>query len=74
MKPKDQKDIENVEAWAEVVKSLLYPLPSDRRAEVMTQMISRFEEVIPFEYLELRLAAQKDYVADLDTSLLWHNS
>ena len=31
----NQKDIENVEAWAEVIKAVLWLVPMDRRAEVL---------------------------------------
>jgi len=31
----NQKDVENVEAWAEVIKDVLWLVPMDRRAEVL---------------------------------------
>ena len=35
MKSEDREDIENVEAWAEVFKAVLYLVPMDRRAAVL---------------------------------------
>jgi hypothetical protein len=35
VKSEDREDIENVEAWAEVFKAVLYLVPMDRRAAVL---------------------------------------
>jgi hypothetical protein len=35
MKSATEKDIQNVEAWAEVVEDLLYLVPTDKRAAVL---------------------------------------
>jgi hypothetical protein len=34
-KPETDRDIENVEAWAEVIADVLYRVPADKRAEVL---------------------------------------
>jgi hypothetical protein len=39
----DRKDIENVEAWAEVIKDLLWLVPIDRRADVLA-LVAKNEE------------------------------
>lgn len=58
-----QEDVENVEAWAEVIKDLLYQVPCDLRAEVLA-LASKNEETareeqsktgIPFQVFRLDL-------------------
>jgi hypothetical protein len=39
----DRDDIENVEAWAEVIKSVLYLVPIDRRATVLALAVKNEE-------------------------------
>ena len=43
MKPETERDIGNVEAWAEIIGDLLFHVPADNRAEVLALAMANEE-------------------------------
>ena len=67
-KCEDQKDIGNVEAWAEVVEDLLHLVPEDQRAEVLA--LASKNEAAKAKKREANGGLIVYYAADID----WKNS
>jgi hypothetical protein len=74
----DRKDIENVEAWAEVIRDILDLIPNEQRMEVLA-LAGKDEEKIEREHEEepARVDARLDtlglqFLSRLD-GLYWHS-
>jgi len=67
--PETDKDVENVEAWAEVIEDLLYLVPPDKRSELLA-LAGRNEEAKRKEREErgrFILRNALELMADMDT-------
>lgn len=65
--PETDKDVENVEAWAQIIAHLLYHVPGDKRGEVLA-LASKNEEA------ESRKREAHNGLLVLDASDDWMNS
>jgi hypothetical protein len=57
-KPKTNRDIENVEAWAEIIADILHHVPPDKRASTPCRLLRYFKvDVEPRRKADLHFEA-----------------